>query len=493
MKIRSIKFKLSILYTVILTVILVIFSGVLYFSLSHLLYEELDNELSIKIREIENTIGAYLKIIGEDNTSFVFAAKRIICLEEGNTEQEKVSEFEGGWLQKRDKLDLELDWILFWSSKGELLASSKNVPSEVKSFLEKHIEIPRDKKVYYKNIILEKQRLRVVNHLFAHDHRGRFLIQVVTSIKPIIDILRNRLYAIMSSIFVIMGVSFFVGRFFVNWILFPVREVVSLARHITYKDLSARVKVKHADEEMEYLVDAFNEMITRLENSFKYIVEFSSHVAHELKTPLTIIRGESELALESKDIPNECRELIHSNLEEISRMIKIVEDLLLLTKLEYRPEIFKFEELEIDPFLKEIFEQAKLLAAKKNISVSLNLPQETRRINADKIHFRRLFYNLIHNAIKFTLKGGAVKITAKYDKIKAYISVSDTGIGIREEDLPKIFDKFFHVNRTGQDLEPCNGLGLSIALHIAKIHRGTIEVRSKLGEGTVFTIIMPLV
>jgi signal transduction histidine kinase len=243
---------------------------------------------------------------------------------------------------------------------------------------------------------------------------------------------------------------------------------------------------------MHRLAAAFNDMIARLEKAFKHIEEFSSQVAHELRTPLAIMRGESELALRKERTGEEYKRVIRVNLEEIGRMLKTVEDLLLLTKLDYRPEIFKKEDFDFVAFFREVFEQAKVLAQDKGIDIEFDVPKMEIVINADKHHLRRLFYNLIHNAVKFTLAGGKVRLGASVSGGKLLAVVQDTGVGIPAEDLPKIFDRFFHKDHGIVIEESGSGLGLSIAMAIARSHSGDITVESASGKGSTFTVILPL-
>jgi two-component system, OmpR family, heavy metal sensor histidine kinase CusS len=243
---------------------------------------------------------------------------------------------------------------------------------------------------------------------------------------------------------------------------------------------------------MRTLVAAFNDMITRLETSFKHIAEFSSQVAHELKTPIAIMRGEIELALRKERSVDEYKRVLKVSLGEMKRLLKTVEDLLLLAKLDYRPEIFKFENFNALKFFEEISEQTKILASDKDINVSMTIPKGEIIIKGDKLHLRRLFYNILHNATKFTSIGGNIDIVVKVQDNNLLTTISDTGVGILQEDLQKIFDRFFHVEKSDQSSEPGNGLGLNIALSIAKIHQGKIDVKSQPDKGTTFIITLPL-
>jgi len=269
-------------------------------------------------------------------------------------------------------------------------------------------------------------------------------------------------------------------------------RITETARKITYEDLRERVKTGHVDEEIKPLVEAFNDMISRLEKSFQYVSEFSSHAAHELKTPLAIIRGQTEVALRKERGIDEYKAVLNVNLEEAQKMIKMIEDLLLLTRLEYKTGVFHFEQIDLIAFLGEIYEQSKVLAAEKELLVSADMPGKPVMVKADKLHLRRLFYNLINNAVKFTPVKGKIDIAVKTVNNKVAVSVSDTGMGIAEEDLPKIFNKFFQKDMKIKSSNSGIGLGLNIVQSIAKIHNADIQVKSKPGKGTTFTVILPL-
>jgi heavy metal sensor kinase len=282
------------------------------------------------------------------------------------------------------------------------------------------------------------------------------------------------------------------GRVIASRILKPVIEITRTAENITHENLSERVKPKHIDHEMRYLVGAFNDMIGRLEESFKYISEFSSHVAHELKTPLAIIKGESELALRKNRDAEDYKRAIKINLEETERMLKVVNDLLLLTRLDYRHDVFKFEQIDFIKFLAEIYEQSEILASVKKIKINTHFPNGTIYVNGDKLHLRRLFFNILDNAIKFTPEKGRIDMSIFTEDKIVMVSVSDTGIGISDEDLPQIFNRFFRGDTEGKSKESGSGLGLSIALSIAKIHNGNISVKSNPTEGTTFSVALPI-
>jgi signal transduction histidine kinase len=281
-----------------------------------------------------------------------------------------------------------------------------------------------------------------------------------------------------------------VGRILTNRILEPVYEITTMANRITQQDLSARIKNKNFGTEMESLIESFNEMIARLEKSFKHIEQFSYHVAHELKTPLTIIQGEANLLLRKDRSINEYKQALRIVMEESQRVLKTVDDLLLFTKLGYQPEVFKFENFDFIEFFSEIVEQNRMLAVNKGVGIRMNLQNinPPLMIRGDRLHLRRLFFNIIDNAIKFTPQGGCVDMYVEQSSGKITSFISDTGPGIAFENLEKIFQEFYRADKNS----PGSGLGLSIAYTIAKVHQGEIRVESQMGRGATFSVTLPL-
>jgi two-component system heavy metal sensor histidine kinase CusS len=485
-KFNSIRFKVGLFYTAALGVILVVYTGILYFGQRYALYRNLDGELAIKAQEISSAINSLFPILENDQRAFYVAANTIIW--QGTyPEQDSNLQARKRWLEMRQKLNLHNDYIIMTSSDGKAIASSQNVDEQLLSHLVKNVTAPTQKDVLYQNLKFLNHSLRLINIPYYYKNKRIYSIWVGSSVTPIIEVLYGRVLFALFVIPLILVFVGFIGGMIADRILLPVMELTGIARTITHKDLSARVKVEHVDLELRYLVDAFNEMISRLDSSFRYIAEFSSNVAHELKTPLTVIRGESELALMQKRDIGEYQRVIKVTLEEAESMLKIVEDLLLLSRLEYQPQVFNFEQLDFSVFIEEVFEQSRKMAQEKNIFMRLIGSKNSVFINADGLHLKRLFLNLLNNAIKFTPVGGRIDIGMRVEGKKIMASIQDTGVGIKAEHLDKIFSRFFHVGS-----EAGNGLGLSIAQSIAKIHGGDISVKSQSQKGSVFTVSLPI-
>jgi heavy metal sensor kinase len=488
---NSIRLKVSLFYMVLLGLILIFYTGILFSGQRFALYRDLDRELSIKAQEITNAINSFLPTLENDQRAFRLAAEAVIRHDGINSKLPEAAGYLMQWAVIREKLGIQNDYVVLANTEGSVIVNSFNVDNNLLEYFLKNIHALGKKTVAYQDFNVGAHKLRLITIPYYYKNKRIYFIEIGTSRLPMVRSLYGTLLFALFTIPLILIFTSFLGGLIAQQILGPVKEVTNIAKNITIKDLSARVKITNIDQELSYLVDAFNEMISRLDNSFRYIEEFSSNVAHELKTPLTIISGESELALMHDRNINEYKRVINVNLREAGQLIKIIEDLLLLSKLEHQSEIFKFEQLDLLVFLKEIFEHAQKLALFKNISVTLELPDKPVNILADWLHLRRLFINLLDNAIKFSAQGSKIIISARMEADKVCVSISDTGIGIAPENTGKIFRRFFRIDYAGSADKGGSGLGLSIVHYIAKIHHGDVTVSSQLGKGSTFTVTLP--
>lgn len=488
MQLNSIRFKTTILYSTILLLILAGYNIVLFFAIHHILILSVDDKLKIKAEEISNILEEYQKI-GDMSSQPLSIFEDL--LHSGKILPTRKVIIDDIWRAEFETLKLKDDYIHILNSDGKSILHSKNLTDAIDDLIADKFSFSPDKE-FIGNAINAAYKLRIIN--FPYSYRGRLnlIIQVATPVSSTYQFLNKLTLLILSSTCVILILTSFLGSFFAKRVLKPVVSVSNVADNISHKDLSIRIPLKERDMEMQHLIQSFNSMIDRLEKSFKHVNEFNAHVAHELKTPLAVIRGELELAIEQFQEDGKDEKILSDCLEEIDRMIRIVKDLLLIARLDYNPQVLKFEKLDLNEFLEEIFEHSKILASNKNISVFLDLPQKSLSMHGDKVHLRRLFLNLVFNAIKFTPPEGMIRISVRNNESFIYIDVKDTGDGIAQEHLDKIFEKFFHIDKDGTSGEPGSGLGLSIALSIAKAHQGDISVESELNKGSVFTIILPL-
>ena len=489
MKINSIRFKTTILYSCILGVILVCFSIFISHSVKRILNKNADDELKLKAEQISATINAYGEISGgqlpptslmrqflSDDTDVVVPGKDAI---------DKL------WEKHRWILGENKDIFLITDIEGRVLMQSDNMPTGASGQI-RLLSFTRSKYVEFSDLKVDSAPFRKICFPFTFTSRKPVVLYLAVPMSPVNRVLSQLLAVIITGITGALLLSLFVGSFLTRKILQPVTEVTLTANNISQKNLGVRIPASALDEEMRLLVDSFNQMIDRLERSFMHINEFSSHAAHELKTPLAIIKGELELALSSENSREEDRRVMTVALQEVEQLIKITKDLLLLAKFEYNQNIFKMERMDLAVFMEDIYQHSKLLAAEKDIVLGSSLVKDPLWVEADATHLRRLFFNLVHNAVKFTPAGGQINISTEVVDQKVLVRIKDTGEGISPADLQKIFDKFFSVPRHGRTEAPGNGLGLCLARSIARAHGGDISVESEINKGSVFTVSIPL-
>jgi len=281
------------------------------------------------------------------------------------------------------------------------------------------------------------------------------------------------------------------GFFLAKASLRPVDEITRTAQEITASNLSRRLPVPSTNDEVARLSDTLNDMISRLENSFERVRQFSADASHELRTPLTILTGELELALRSRKTPEEYQDVISSALQEVLRLSRVVEYLLLLARADTGQLSLHFEPTNLTEMLADLADAAMILGGPKSIYISFRA-NEDLIVNADRAQLSQMFLNLVDNAVKYTPEGGLISLTVHRDKDFAEVRVRDTGIGINSEHQKKIFDRFYRVDKARSREMGGVGLGLSIVQWTVQAHNGMIWVESEPGQGSTFIVRLPL-
>jgi two-component system OmpR family sensor kinase len=273
----------------------------------------------------------------------------------------------------------------------------------------------------------------------------------------------------------------------------PVNQMVNDVEAITDGRSLHRRVVLDAEETDEFgrLGRTVNDMIGRLETSFGALRRFTADASHELRTPLTVIRADVERAMNTSVNSHEHAVALEEALQQVSRMTGLVESLLTLARAdEGRFEVVR-EAVPLEPLIREVAETAVILGEEKEISVTIPIMQPAT-VLGDVERLRQLFLNLATNAVKYTERGGRVEISLEARHEEAIVTVKDDGIGIAAADLPFIFERFWRVDRARTRSEGSgSGLGLAISQWIAHAHEGRIDVVSRLGRGSTFTIVLP--
>ena len=272
----------------------------------------------------------------------------------------------------------------------------------------------------------------------------------------------------------------------------PVGEIAATARRITSTNLRERIEAEGYPSELASLAGTFNKMLDRLEESFERISKFSADIAHDLRTPVNNIRGEAEVALARARTVEEYRDVLESSLEEAVRLSELIGDLLFLARAESPLTDLHREPVNIGELLTTVRDYYEASASDSGISLAINEQAEPLDAELDRSLMLRAVSNLMSNAIAHTPLGGTVTLAATAEGAAIRIEVSDTGVGIPAEALPRVFDRFFRVDPSRSKASGGTGLGLAIVQSILTLHGGSAEISSQLGRGTRVTLRMPL-
>jgi heavy metal sensor kinase len=303
--------------------------------------------------------------------------------------------------------------------------------------------------------------------------------------KVLRDFTRNY-FALLPIVIVLSGL---LGWFLAGKALDPVNSVARTAQRITHSNLDMQIPQRKAGDELDRLIEAFNHMMVRLNRSFEQIRQFSTDVSHELRTPLTVARGQLEVAMFTAQTVEQHREAMADALEGIDRLSNIVRALLLLSQAESGQLLLQKSKLDLAGLVRQLVDEHQIPAEAQGIRLSADLPRVCG-IYADRTQIERLVSNLLGNAIKYTPPGGEVQVRLSNTNDQARFVIEDTGVGIAPDHLPHIFDRFYRV--PSADPEKGLGLGLSFVAWIVKAHGGSVQVESKLQEGSRFTVTLPI-
>ncbi len=323
--------------------------------------------------------------------------------------------------------------------------------------------------------------------------QGRMLgiVQVGSPLDEIQEALDQLLLVLAISVPLVLVVASLGGLFLANQALKPVDRITRTAQRIGSGDLSQRIPLEGLPrDEIGRLAETFNEMIAKLERSFEQMKRFTADASHELKTPLSVLRGEVEVGLKRTRSPEEYRRILKSCLEEITRMSRIVEDLLMLARADSGSLMLRRERVNLRDVAEEVWRGFYREALGKGLR--FHFGGRAAEVLGDRERLRQMIANLVDNAIKYTPSGGQVELTTGSSDGVAMITVRDTGEGIPPEEQEKVFERFYRVDKARSREKGGTGLGLSICKWVAEAHGGTISLESNPGEGSTFTVRLPL-
>jgi len=339
----------------------------------------------------------------------------------------------------------------------------------------------------FETIILQARRDEV-RVLYAMIGPGAILQvgQSMENYMRIIDAFRGIFLATMALLVTLAaGIGWFMARRAVS----GVEAITRTAQTISGGTLAKRVPVKDRGDEIDQLAMTFNQMLDRIQTLVTEIKQMGDNIAHDLKSPLTRIRGSAEVTLTTGKSMAEYESMAASAIEECDRLLDMINTMLMISKTEAGVDKPARAKIDLTRLIRDACELFGTAAEDKGLTLTCDLP-ETCNIRGDTRMIQRMVSNLLDNAIKYTPPGGTVGVSvSEKDGENMLISVKDTGIGISSEDLPRIFERFYRCDQSRS--EAGTGLGLSLARAIAKAHGGDIAVASRPGEGSAFTVTIP--
>ncbi|PLY07205.1 MAG: two-component sensor histidine kinase [Arcobacter sp.] len=373
--------------------------------------------------------------------------------------------------------------LLRFDKDFSVIKSSK-FPSSIKFNIE-----------YLKNlennvITFEKKEPYIISRIKIHINSEDYVLEVATNHVLVDSTLENLLYILFLIIPIMLIFSTIGGYFLVNESFAPVERILKNLKKINASDLSKRLDItNNNNDEIELLTKEINSLLTRLEISFDKISQFSSDASHELKTPLTIIRGEIEIALRKDRSIEEYKDTLESSLDEVLLIQQTIDDLLFLAKSKDNLEDIE-KEIYLDEITYEAGKELERFAKIKKIDIKYDI-SEAQQISGHSKLLKIALKNIIKNAINFSHENSSIYLKNYSDKEYFIISVEDKGIGIPKKEQDNIFEKFYRTDKSRNKDSGGTGLGMSISKKIIDMHHSEISIESTEDIGTTIFFKFP--
>ena len=433
---RSIRFRLTVWYAGILIAGLGLFGGLLWLTLRHQLYSDFDHSLA-----------------------------------------ERASHFENYFRQESQEDGIDL--------KDELEEFCQALPQG--SFIRLHGTNGFEFRYPNSDVTLSP-RFRTIARQFSTE-KGTFVLEAGAPIADILHTLELVGLLLIGLIPVVIAIACVGGAWLSGRALKPVEDLTAAALKISIENLSERLPVPTTEDELARLTQVLNSMLARLESAVKTLSQFVGDASHELRTPLAVIRTTAELALRRGRASESYQESLQAIAAETERMTQLVEDLLTIACSDAEVAEMPKTAIDVRLIVRDVCSELKNLAETRQIRIKTSLEEDDAIVSGNRPALHRLFLVLLDNALKYSLPGGEVFVTTTSRGSRVEIAVEDWGIGISQDDLPHIFERFYRADRARSG--DGHGLGLSLAQSIARAHGGALEVQRKSGAGTIFRVVLP--
>ena len=457
----------------LITILLLIFCASLYSTLSFLLHRHIDAQLLSMVQPQAERIKKETGEIEEIHRKISRQADDDDHLEKEEHELHEAI---------RDSVVLNREGTVQW--KGEAIGMIAKLDPLLRN------QVFQGQTVYETLLRPQSSPVRRISFPITSEGRIEYILQTQVSLDLVNETLKW-LIITLGAVTIGIFICAWVGS---NWIarmaLSPVETLGQTAANVSAQSLDTRVFLDAPYHEFQQLAQSFNNMFERLQRAFESQRRFVGDAAHELKTPLTAMKGNMEVGLQRERSTEEYRDLLSTSLGQVERLVRLVKSLLTLTQFSGEHLPIDLKPVQMEPLIKELVSELSILAEDKGCLFTSHI-QEVPQVLGDAGQLKQLVINLLDNAIRHTPQGGSVSVKLQSSANQVQIKVEDTGSGIATEHLPHIFERFYRADRARDRESGGTGLGLAIAKEIALAHNGTINVRSEAGQGSVFTVNLP--
>ncbi len=465
MKALGLRARLTLFYSLMLGAMLAAFGVLFYHSLNIVLERSLTEELRQRVVFLRN----YLQVQNGDLQLVSDPSNRVEAyLIHSATRYYQVFRLPSGALLVQSQ-DLELLGVHFTPDQVRALANAQE----------------------FTDLRLDRERLRFHNLIIPVNGSSAFLVRVGIPLTPADDARKSFLYSLFFLAPLGVLAAALLGWQMARRALRPMKDLAAAARGIDIEKLQQRLPTRGSGDEVDELARSFNETLGRLEDSVGQMKQFTASISHELRTPLTVLRGETEVALLKSRSIEDYRHLLSSQLEELDKLTRLINDLLVLANAEAGQIRWAGQNVDLSALAVSLAEQLEPVAASQGIELQTSTESNVN-VCGDASWLERVVLNLLDNAIKFSPRGGRIQLSVAAENGFAALRVEDKGMGIPPEALPHIFERFYRAEPSRSKHLPGVGLGLALARWIVEKHRGKITVESEPGRGTLFTVRLPL-
>jgi heavy metal sensor kinase len=457
---KTVRARLTLWYIALLLLILIAFSGALYFTLERALYQEVDDSLALNAHELANgvsVINGQIVLPGDQND-----------------------------ISDRNAVRARGYLVRILDTYGKVLSTNSTyAPLPVSPYA---VATARRGLSQFETVSVKGEAYRIYTTSVQDNGRVVGALQIAEALGEIEATLRQLVLMLAIIIPLTLALAIFGGIWFARRALMPIDQITRNAQRISAQDLSQRLNLNLPNDEVGRLARTFDAMLERLDDAFRRERDFTANASHEFRTPLTVMRGEIEVLLQR---PRERAEYVRAlnelsaDVEQLSRM---AEDLLMLARADAQQIAVTCEELNAPPLLQAVADEVRPLAEAQRITLDVQA-DPALLFWGDEQKMLRTLFNLVDNALKFSPPDTRVLLSASRKGDTVSLCVSDQGPGMPPDALPHIFDRFY---RGADGRASGAGLGLAIARTLVQAQGGEISVESEAGKGTTFTVEMPM-